>query len=205
MQGLNPDRTEPKHGLRRARSLDDRLLRLIGIPFFGVAIPNFTGLFGPVGPDRAAYWLGYLYFIFIAFTIWQGNRWVLFRQREHHDWFSDPVRKLINLVAANVFYTAPATVLLLLGWFYFAGLPVDWIAVRVCTLVNVICVLFVTHIYETVFLIKERQSDALEYAQLERVRAQAELEALKSQIDPHFLFNSLNTLSFLIENDRRKA
>ena len=35
---------------------------------------------------------------------------------------------------------------------------------------------------------------------LEMEKIQAELAALKSQIDPHFMFNSLNTLSYLISN-----
>jgi LytS/YehU family sensor histidine kinase len=34
---------------------------------------------------------------------------------------------------------------------------------------------------------------------------EAELEALKNQIDPHFLFNSLNTLSHLIRTDPERA
>jgi len=75
----------------------------------------------------------------------------------------------------------------------------------VTTLTNVICVLFVTHVYETVFLIKERQSDQLTFEQLQRAKAQAELQALKTEIDPHFMFNSLNTLSHLIESDAEQA
>jgi len=75
----------------------------------------------------------------------------------------------------------------------------------VTTLTNVICVLFVTHGYETVFLIKERQSDQLTFEQLQRAKAQAELQALKTEIDPHFMFNSLNTLSHLIESDAEQA
>jgi hypothetical protein len=168
----------PKPSFRKEKELDDLLLRLIGIPFFGISIPNFTGLFGPLGPRDAWYWLGYLYFIAVAFAIWQGNRWLLFRQREHNDWFSHPVRKLILLVAANVFYTAPATVLLIWGWYRLAGLEEDWNIIRIVALVNVICVIFVTHIYETVFLIKERQGDLLEFEQLERAKVQAQLEAL---------------------------
>ncbi len=39
----------------------------------------------------------------------------------------------------------------------------------------------------------------LKNAQLARAKVEAELEALKNQIDPHFIFNSLNTLSHLIE------
>lgn len=186
--------------------IDDRTIRWVGIPAFGIFIPNFTGLFGDYGPADGWYWLGYVYFIFISWSIWQGNRWLLFKQRENMDWFSNPVRKLIMLVAANVFYTAPVTVGLITGWYWFSGVgPVDWDAVQLVTLANVICVIFVTHAYETVFLIKERQSDLLAFEQLERARVEAELEILKSQIDPHFMFNSLNTLAYLIENDRDRA
>lgn len=186
--------------------IDDRTIRWIGIPAFGIFIPNFTGLFGPYGPSDAWYWGGYLYFIFISWSIWHGNRWLLFKQRENMDWFSSPVRKLVMLVAANVFYTAPITIALIWAWYQFSGAgPVDWDTVQLVTLANVICVIFVTHAYETVFLIKERQSDLLAFEQLERARVEAELEILKSQIDPHFMFNSLNTLAYLIEHDREKA
>ena len=186
--------------------IDDRMIRLVGIPGFGILIPNFTGLFGNLRVDDLVYWLGYIYFIFIAWCIWHGNRWLLFKQRENMDWFSHPVRKLTMLVAANVFYTAPITVGLIYGWYAFAGIgPVNWEVVQLVTLANVICVIFVTHAYETVFLIKERQTDLLTFEQMERSRVESELELLKSQIDPHFMFNSLNTLSYLIEHDQDKA
>jgi LytS/YehU family sensor histidine kinase len=68
-----------------------------------------------------------------------------------------------------------------------------------------ISVLFITHIYETVFLVREAENEKLKKEQLERARAEAELEALKNQIDPHFIFNSLNTLSHLIEKEPAKA
>lgn len=186
--------------------IDDRLVRLLGIPGFGIFIPNFTGLFGGLGFSDAEYWLGYVYFIFIAWCIWQGNRWLLFKQRENMNWFSNPVRKLMLLVAANVFYTAPVTVLMIYGWYFFSSVGlVDWSIVQLVTLANVICVIFVTHAYETVFLIKERQGDLVNFEKLERAKVESELEALKSQIDPHFMFNSLNTMAYLIENDQLKA
>ncbi|MEQ8417673.1 MAG: histidine kinase [Imperialibacter sp.] len=194
-----------KHSSHLSR-IDDRTIRWIGIPAFGIFIPNFTGLFGDLWLSDGMYWFGYIYFIFISWSIWQGNRWLLFKQRENMDWFSSPVRKLIILVAANVFYTAPVSVALIVGWYWFSRVgPVDWDAVQLVSLANVICVIFVTHAYETVFLIKERQTDLLAFEQLERARVEAELEILKSQIDPHFMFNSLNTLAYLIENDRDRA
>jgi len=68
-----------------------------------------------------------------------------------------------------------------------------------------ICVVFITHVYETVFLVKESETEMLRAEQLERARTEAALQALKNQIDPHFIFNSLNTLSYLIEEQPAKA
>ena len=75
----------------------------------------------------------------------------------------------------------------------------------VITLIILICVLFIVHVYETVFLVKETESEKIKKEQLERAKVEAELGALKNQIDPHFIFNSLNTLSHLIEDNPAKA
>ena len=42
-------------------------------------------------------------------------------------------------------------------------------------------------------------------AQLKRKQIQLQLSALKSQLSPHFLFNSINTLSSLFQKDTQKA
>ena len=60
-------------------------------------------------------------------------------------------------------------------------------------------------IYEIVYLNKERESDLIKMERSEKLKAQAQLDALKSQIDPHFIFNSLNTLSYLIRQSPDKA
>src|SRR6188508_589958 len=187
-------------------ALNDRMMRFIGIPFFGVAIPNLTGLFGDLTLRDAAYWLGYVYFIGLAFCIWQGNRYLLFRTRQRFTWFDKPIEKLILLFINNIFFTSPLTIAWLCLWFRWVAITaIKWDIVTNVTLVNVICVLFVTHVYETVFMVKEQQGEQLRNAELSRAKAEAELSALKNQIDPHFMFNSLNTLSYLITNDPAKA
>src|SRR5688572_17520271 len=186
--------------------LNDNLIRIVGIPLFGIAIPNLTGLFGNLTFDSVAYWLGYVYFILLAALIWQGNRYLLFRTRSRFTWFDRPIEKLILLCINNIFYTSPLTVAWLCLWYQWAGFEqIKWDTIVVVMLVNVICVLFVTHVYETVFMMKEQQSEHVKNAALSRAKAEAELSALKNQIDPHFMFNSLNTLSYLITNDADKA
>jgi sensor histidine kinase YesM len=186
--------------------LNDKLIRLIGIPFFGIAIPNVAGLFGDLTPGDLNYWIGYLYFIALTTLIWQGNRYLLFRTRKRFTWFDKPIEKLILLLVNNLFYTSPLTVSWLCVWYNYAGFTtVKWDVIQLVVLINVICVLFVTHVYETVFMVKEQQSELLKNAELFRAKAEAELDALKNQIDPHFMFNSLNSLSYLIATDQQKA
>lgn len=197
---------EGQSDLTKEPELNDRLMRLIGVPAFGIIIPNVAGLFGDLTYTDAAYWLGYVFFIVLASLIWQGNRYLLFRTRKRFTWFDKPIEKLILLLINNIFYTSPLTVAWLCLWYRMAGFDkIDWPAIQLVVLINVICVLFVTQIYETVFMVKEQQNEQLKNADLSRAKAEAELAALKNQIDPHFMFNSLNSLSYLISTDRAKA
>ena len=185
--------------------LNDIGFRAILIPFFGIAIPLATGMINTA--DSLWYFkLGYVYTIAIAFVIWEGNRYLLFTLRSYFDWFNKPVQKILALLIVIPFFTIPVSVLLLVGWYHvFAKGVIDWNVVYLSTLIILICVLFIVHVYETVFLVKEAESEKIKKEQLERAKAEAELETLKSQIDPHFVFNSLNTLSHLIEHDTAKA
>ncbi len=185
--------------------IGDLPIMAIGIPAFGLSIPVLTGLYGSLTPADLAFWGGSAYFVALAAAIWLGNRWLLFKQRQHLDWFGQPARKLMMLIAANVLYTAPLTLVWLAAWYALLGLPIDGSAMQVVTLTNVICVVFVTHAYETVFLIRERETDMMQVERLERHRVEGELAALTSQIDPHFLFNSLNTLGHVIAHDPVRA
>lgn len=66
-------------------------------------------------------------------------------------------------------------------------------------------VVFLTVIYETIFLSKERELDIKILNQLDKERVNAELNILKNELDPHFLFNSLTNLSHLVKHDPERA
>jgi hypothetical protein len=182
--------------------LNDIGFRLILIPFFGIAVPLITKMNTEVILTHWQTKFSFAYTILIAFTVWQGNRYLLFSLRSYFDWLNKPVRKIIALLLAVSFYTIPISCLMIVGWYYiFLQGHVNWNTVYSSTLIIMVCVIFITHVYETVFLVKESESEMLRSEQLEKAKAQAELEALKNQIDPHFIFNSLNTLSHLIDDN----
>lgn len=201
----NRDISPMKQPVNKER-LNDIGFRVILIPFFGIAIPLITGM---VNGQNFSNWqikISFLYSIFIAFVVWEGNRYLLFSMRSYFDWYKKPVRKIMVLLFAITFYTLPVSMLLLTGWYHiFLKTGVNWQTVFTASLTIMIFVIFITHVYETVFLVKESENEMLRAEQLERTKAEAELEALKNQIDPHFIFNSLNTLSYLIEEKPLKA
>ncbi len=66
---------------------------------------------------------------------------------------------------------------------------------------NTIIILFV----EAADLFKNWKSSLIRAERLEKEKVSAELNALKSQVNPHFLFNSLNVLTAVMHEDIPKA
>jgi LytS/YehU family sensor histidine kinase len=60
-------------------------------------------------------------------------------------------------------------------------------------------------IYEGKYLYKQWWATYYEAEQLKKENLQSQLDSLKSQINPHFLFNSLSTLSSLVSEDPKRA
>ncbi len=77
---------------------------------------------------------------------------------------------------------------------------------------SIFVALFYVTVYELVFHRQDSSRYKTELAQSEQEREklrvanlQSQLDVLKSQVNPHFLFNALNTLSSLISEDPRQA
>jgi LytS/YehU family sensor histidine kinase len=66
-------------------------------------------------------------------------------------------------------------------------------------------VTFITHVYETLFLVQEWGTDRERGNQFQRMHAEAELQVLKSEVNPHTLFNNLNALSHLVDQGHPHA
>lgn len=77
---------------------------------------------------------------------------------------------------------------------------------------SIFIVSFYQLLYETMFFIqtsvvnqKRLKQAEREQEKLRTANLQSQLDALKQQVNPHFLFNSLNVLDSLIEDDPRQA
>jgi len=190
-----------------AYALNDRMVKSIGIPVLGVVIPNLSGLISNGLYNFPELCACYGFFILVAFLVWQGNIVLMYYIRKKIDWSVRSYYKIIiSLFLANIVYSGALSAILLNSWKAFSheaygnkGPLVNAI------LLIIISACFITNIYEIIFLNQERENSRTRVEQLNIAKAQAELETLKNQIDPHFIFNSLNTLSFLITRDPQSA
>ncbi|WP_223649144.1 sensor histidine kinase [Hymenobacter psoromatis] len=173
--------------------------RFMGVGILLVAALELVprGIFSvPLG----RYWLA-AYGISLTFTLvlWVGN--VALWRGLLRRWPQAPAtaRRLWWLAAGAIGYTLLVT--LGLG----AGLAgVEGYHLRLPdglreTGLNLVSTLIVLLVYESRHLFQQWQENQRRAEQLARASTQAQLDALAQQLDPHFLFNSLNTLAALIE------
>jgi two-component system LytT family sensor kinase len=70
---------------------------------------------------------------------------------------------------------------------------------------TILCTLLVMTMYESVYFLSELKKSVEEKEMLKRESLQAQVNALKIQVNPHFLFNTLNTLAAVIPENPRQA
>ena len=180
----------------------DLLPRLIISPLFGIVIPHVAGLVDHEAHSTRTLILSYAYFTLVAFLIWEGNRRLHFRFRATTDWFARPWKRVGVILGALIVFTVPFASLSLWAWASVTGAPAASLhSIGLAVLIVVICTTLITHVYETLYLVRGWESDRLRNETLRRERVEAELETLKMEVDPHVLFNQLHALAQLVESE----
>ena len=180
--------------------------RLLLAPIFGTVIPLTTGLIDLTRHDTGELLLSFAWFTATAWLVWEGNRRIYLRLPHREDWLGRPWRRIATLLGAIVLFTIPVSTILLGLWRFVTGDDgLGPFALPTAVLAIVTSVMIVTHVYETVFLLRDWESDRMRSARLERARVESEFEMLRREVDPHFLFNNLNALVHLIEQGHPQA
>jgi two-component system, LytTR family, sensor kinase len=190
---------------------DDRLLTVMMIPLSSFIIPFvFFGL----RFQRPPYFTGTIYLttFIIAGAIWLGNRFIMIWARSRYPQFEQQRKRLIIQSAVMLGYTLIATNFL--GYFlhdYCAmqndGYPGHTMPDIIINSNNaaIFSSLTLVAIYESIYFMNELRQSIEEKEMLKRESLQAQLNALKTQVNPHFLFNNLNTLTAVIPENPKQA
>ena len=186
---------------------NDTFVKIISIPIVAIVVVNSTKIITNEKYDLLVLITDYIFFIALAWLIWEGNvRLMIYLKRNFPVSFAAYYKSILTLYSIVITYTAFVAFSGLGLWLAFSSEDTDSLN-RLFSAVAVIVVLamFVASVYE-IFYLSEEQADTVKRAkQLDIAKTHAELVALKNQIDPHFIFNSLNTLSYLISTDPLNA
>ena len=104
---------------------------------------------------------------------------------------------LISLTYIFLFYTYDAT--------HFLGYVLDKEQLKIALYSGIALTMVATTMWEAIYIINQWKDSLTEKERLQQLTIQQEFETLKSQVNPHFLFNCFNTLSSLIGEDRKQA
>ncbi|MES2775521.1 MAG: sensor histidine kinase [Bacteroidota bacterium] len=188
------------------RHLDQFLLYIV-VPALGIGIPNVMQLITNNLYRPTALAGHYVFFIFVSFLVWKGN---VFWLRNIRSKFIDKRWNyrdtVVSYFLVNVVYSGLVSFSFLYGWVLLSAEPaVPLRSILTSSLIVIICVVFINNVYELFYLHAERTVSENRATASDQARIRAELQVLKGQFDPHFLYNSLNVLSYLITHDQQEA
>lgn len=183
--------------------LNDFKIRLIGIPLLSViiafALLSLGTVFQKSFPEK-------LVISFInTLLLWEGNRLIFILSRQKFRYYYQTRQRLVFQTIAALLYTlfvSVAVVNYFCGVVFGLGNPPPLLTGFFIALVPTICV---TMAYESVYFFQAMKANIQKTEALARANVQSQLDVLKNQLDPHFLFNSLNTLAALIEEENLPA
>ncbi|MDF7815081.1 histidine kinase [Hymenobacter sp. YC55] len=184
--------------------MNDKWIRLIGIPCAALLMLSaYDGWAGYTAPGVERRFLGG---VLSGFTLWEGNRLIFIAMRRWFPRYQQTARRLVVQTLASVAFTFANTAFLHGIYPLLLGIPLGTgDALLVSFLLNLVPTLFVTSLYESAYFFRHWKENLLRSEALARANLQSELDLLRSQLDPHFMFNSLNTLAAVIEGDNELA
>lgn len=180
---------------------NDGMLMIIGIPLLAFIIPV---VFFNCRFTRAPFltWEKYFTTLFITSAIWIGNRYIMIYSRKKFPLFDDVRKRIIFQSIVMLVFTIAANVILSqLFKKTFSDEAVGFALADKLIHSNsaaIFCTIMIIAIYESIFFMRQLKNSVEETENLKRESLAAQLNALRTQVNPHFLFNNLNTLSSLI-------
>lgn len=136
--------------------------------------------------------------------MWFGCMTIVRYLWSNYPWEKNPLRHLIIEVLSILIYTfIVGAIFYSINEFY----PIESFEkdLKLSIFFTLIITFFITSLTEGFFFFIKWRETLLMTEKLEKDNIKSQYETLKSQINPHFLFNNLNTLASLIEENPKLA
>lgn len=188
--------------------IHDKGLRIIGVPLS--VLPFVFFYLNEYGYDWRLFIQTFLWGVISTATVWEILRWWVIRVRR---WYADREQfrpRILTTFLGYSLFTIPLQPIetWVVSRFDLTGLITPPEFPRVYLIHIGMALLFaflVGAIYESMYYLQKNREAIKEAEALKKATLQSQYENLKNQVNPHFLFNSLNSLSSLITEDKKQA
>ncbi len=154
-------------------------------------------------------WGEFLYSFLISLALSLGIATIIAFTEKRISWIDAPVKRLLTELTTVVIYSTIVSILfsvVTITIFYKVSLTeLPWDNIWRNTKFPILISIFMTAILTSRAFLFEWRRAAIASEKLRADRFQGQYQSLKNQLNPHFLFNSLNTLSNLVYDDQEKA
>lgn len=146
------------------------------------------------------------YSIGIGYPLWSGNIYIAEKLDQYISWLESPGKRfLVNFLVVVSYSIVVITAVNFIFYVWLAGQSwermLSFGVYRMQLFMSVVISFF---FYSRAFVIEWRAM-AIKTEQLKAEKSASQFQALQSQVNPHFLFNSLNALNSLILTDQDLA
>lgn len=181
---------------------------------FALVFTSQSALQLQLSPDAPPIWQvftwqlfsGYVWFALTPLILWLGR---IFPINKNTVWQNVPLHLLFGLLITLFQQTIDASVLPKLGYMASFESKPFWEAYKTFLMINIFFCMGIYWVTLGASLIikfnQKMRERELRTSQLEARLAESRLQVLKFQLQPHFLFNTLNTISELIYKDADSA
>ena len=189
---------------REVVGFNDHWMLIFGIPLVSILVSLL--LFNNLAHEAPLKFLAFCFPFSMLYTAiyWFGMRLAYHRARIKYPTFGEIRHRIAHLLVA-FFGLYLFTGLLDRAMLMLFPLPRNHPNMVVQFISSLVMSALVITLYEALSFYLQLERAVAEKADLERRNVESQLEGLRNQVNPHFLFNSLNTLTYLIPEDPDKA
>lgn len=185
--------------------MNDKLVRIIGIPLVALIFMLIFSL-DELLNNNGSFFREYSISFVFTLLMWEGNRAIVMYMMKKYTHSDQTPKRLIIQSLVSIVYTCVATIVVFLFYDLVLNAPIshpgEW---YITGLSNLAATFFVVSIYEGTYFFMQWKTNFRKAEALAKENLRSQFEVLKSQVDPHFLFNSLNTLAALIDENNEPA
>lgn len=154
--------------------------------------------------DRERFTLVCAFSFSLWILLWKGNGYVTDFVNTKVSWLDEPMKRFIVGIISTVAYTGAVIVGMML--LFERALDFSFGKSFVPTIINTIVITIIISLFlHSREFLKNWKKLEIDAVKLRNENLTSKYESLKSQLDPHFLFNSLNVLTNLVYSDADKS